>query len=217
MGEASGVARGREIGSPIEMSSGWNAGAVVADGAAAGCWIAVPATGASSAAHAQGPLKAAIKIAPSTAIDNGASKLEFKRFTPMTLPAWQRRLGFLRTGIVRILMRAEKRQRVMKTSTMWPRDLHALQIVPATSTGAPIKTQYREILRCVCCPIRTALFSDFAQFVHRVTGSGAASHRVLECSSDGLQTEWQSLFRRRYRHGFDSTASTPILAARRAS
>ena len=116
MGEANGVARGREIGSPIEMSSVWKAGADVADGAAAGCGIAVPATGASSAAHAQGPLKAAIRIAPSTAIDNGATELGCRRFTPMALPAWRRRLGFLRMGIVRILMRAEKRQRVMRTS-----------------------------------------------------------------------------------------------------
>jgi hypothetical protein len=100
---------------------------------------------------------------------------------------------------------------------MWPHDLHALQTVLATSAGSPTGTQYREILRCVCCPFRTGLFSDFAQFVHRVTDSGAASHRVLACSSDGLQTGWQSLFRRRYCHGFDSTASTPILAARRAS
>jgi hypothetical protein len=89
------------------MSSGWKAGAVVADGAAAGCGIAVPAPGASSTALAKGPLKAAIRIALSTAIDNGAtaeeSELECRRFAPMALPAWQRRLGILRMGIVRIL------------------------------------------------------------------------------------------------------------------
>ena len=129
------------------MSSGWKAGAVVADGAAAGCGIAVPATGASSAAHAQGPLKAAIRIALSTAIDNGATELGCRRFTPLALPAWQRRLVFLRMGIVRILMRAEKRQRVMRTSSMWPHHLHALQTVPATSAGTPTETQYREILQ----------------------------------------------------------------------
>ena len=119
-GEASGVARGSEIGSPIEMSSGWKAGAAVADGAATGCGREVSATGASSAALAKGPLEAAIRIALSTAIENGAraeeGDLEWSRFTPMALPAWQQRLEFLRMGIVRILMRAEKRQRVMRTS-----------------------------------------------------------------------------------------------------
>jgi hypothetical protein len=100
---------------------------------------------------------------------------------------------------------------------MWPHDLQVLQIVPATPAGTPFADQYREILRCVCCSARTAVFSNFAQFVHRVTGSGAASHRGLEYSFDGIQTGWQSLFRRRCCHGFDSTAGTPILAARRAS
>jgi hypothetical protein len=71
----------------------------------------VSATGASSAAREKGPLQAAIRIAFSTAINNGASDLEYRRFTPMALPAWQRRLGILSMGIVRILMRAEKRQR----------------------------------------------------------------------------------------------------------
>jgi len=108
------------------MSSGWKAGAVVADGAAAACGRAVSATGASSAARVKGPLEATIKIALSTAIENEAradeteeeTELECRPFTPMALPAWQRRLGFLRMDIVRILMRAEKRQRVMRTSTM---------------------------------------------------------------------------------------------------
>ena len=102
------------------MSSGWKAGAAVADGAATGCGREVSATGASSAALAKGPLEAAIRIALSTAIENGAraeeGDLEWSRFTPMALPAWQQRLEFLRMGIVRILMRAEKRQRVMRTS-----------------------------------------------------------------------------------------------------
>jgi hypothetical protein len=75
----------------------------------------VSATGASSAAREKGPLQAAIRIAFSTAINNGAraegGDLECSRFTPMALPAWQRRLGILSMGIVRILMRAEKRQR----------------------------------------------------------------------------------------------------------
>ncbi len=100
---------------------------------------------------------------------------------------------------------------------MWPHDLHALQTVAATLAGPSNGPQYREILRCVCCSATTALFSDFAQFVHRVTGGGAASHRSLECSFDGIQSGWQSLFWRRCCHGFDSTAGTPILAARRAS
>jgi hypothetical protein len=93
------------------MSSGWKAGAAVADGAATGFGRAVSASGASSAAREKGTLQAAIRITISTAIDNGASELECRRFTPMALPAWQRRLGILRMGIVRILMRAEKRQR----------------------------------------------------------------------------------------------------------
>lgn len=37
-------------------------------------------------------------------------------------------------------------------------------------------------------PGQNSSFGDFAQFVHRVTGSRAASHRVLACSGDGLQT-----------------------------
>jgi hypothetical protein len=97
------------------MSSGWKAGAAVADGAATGFGSAVSAVGASSAARVKGPLPAAIRIAFSTAIDNGAraeeNELKCSPFTPMALLAWQRRLGILRMGIVRILMRAEKRQR----------------------------------------------------------------------------------------------------------
>jgi hypothetical protein len=100
---------------------------------------------------------------------------------------------------------------------MWPHDLHALQTMPATPAGTPTGHQYREILRCVYSSGRTAVFSDFTQFVHRVTGSSAASHRAIECSFDGIETGWQSLFRRRCCHGFDSTAGTPILAARRAT
>jgi hypothetical protein len=101
------------------MSSGWKAGAAVADGAATGFGRAVSVTGTSSAAREKGTLQAAIRIAFSTAIDNGARadesnlecRVECRQFTPMELPAWQRKLGILRMGIVRILMRAEKRQR----------------------------------------------------------------------------------------------------------
>ena len=100
---------------------------------------------------------------------------------------------------------------------MWPHDLHTLQTMPATPSGTPTGKQYRENLRCVYSSGRTAVSSDFAQFVHRVTGSSAASHRAIEGSFAGIETGWQSLFRRRCCHGFDSTAGTPILAARRAT
>jgi len=123
------------------MSSGWKAGVVVADGAAVGCGRAVSATRASSAALASGTLEAAIRIALSTAIENEPraeeSDLECRRFTPTALAAWQQRLEFRRMGIVRILMRAEKLQRVITTGSTWPHDVHALQTVPAAPAGAP--------------------------------------------------------------------------------
>jgi hypothetical protein len=49
-GEASGVANGKEIGSPIEMSSGVKAGAAGAAGSAEGAGRAVSAAGGASSA-----------------------------------------------------------------------------------------------------------------------------------------------------------------------
>jgi hypothetical protein len=119
-------------------------------------------------------------------------------------------------GIVRILMRAEKRQRENEDEQhVAARPAHLADHARHTRWDTDRK-QYRENLRCVYSSGRTAVSSDFAQFVHRVTGSSAASHRAIECSFDGIETGWQSLFRRRCCHGFDSTAGTPILAARRA-
>ena len=100
-GAASGVANGREIGSPIEMSSGLKAGAVSA-GADVGAGAAVSAPGAESTASATlPPQKVAVMIA----------NTKSRPTLPNALPARCRRFEIWKRGIKRILLRAVNRTR----------------------------------------------------------------------------------------------------------
>lgn len=96
---------------------------------------------------------------------------------------------------------------------MRPHDLHQVHAVFA----APAGRQYKAILRRVRQTAISTVFSVFAQFVHRVADGSAAMLHMTACCFDGIETVRSSLFRRRCCHGFDSTAGTSILAARRAS
>ena len=114
--------------------------------------------------------------------------------------------------MVRILMRAENLDETTSTSECGRTIRTTVRVVPSASAG----DQYKKIPRRVWFSERTGVFSVFTQFVHRAMGCAVPVHRLSESSFDGTETDWSSLFQRRCCHGFDSTAGTPILAARRA-
>ena len=98
-GAARGVANGKEIGSPIEMSSGLKAGAAVSAGADAGSGRAVSAPGADSTGPATVPMQRIAAMITTT---------ESCPTPPHALPATCGRFEIWRRGIERILMRAGK-------------------------------------------------------------------------------------------------------------